>query len=138
MYFPQDNDFISPVRFKNCVIDPCTQPMWWCWLFVNHNIQFKIADIIIDICFEKNVTAIGSSAIHFMIACLYRSPCSCSDVFFGQLFNLFEYLSSVTSSFLCVVISISILIKLDSVKFQNCLQLYHSMFTPQPTFMDTF
>ena len=58
-----------------------------------------------------------------MIACVYRPPGSCSDEFLDQFLNLFEYLSSVSSSFLmCGDFNIHVdTSSSDSTKFFNCL-----------------
>ena len=57
-----------------------------------------------------------------VIACVYRSPGSCSDEFFDQFLNRFEYLSSVSSSFfMCGDFSIHVdTTSGDSTKFLNC------------------
>ena len=41
-----------------------------------------------------------------MIICVNQPTSSYSDTFLDQFINIFEYLASVSSSFLCVVISI--------------------------------
>ena len=59
-----------------------------------------------------------------MLTCAYRPPGSCCDGFLDQFLNLFEYLSSVSPSFLiCGDFSIHVdTSSNDSVKFQNCLE----------------
>ena len=67
---------------------------------------------------------IGSSTSPFIIACVYRPPGSCSDEFFYQFLNLFEYmyLSSVSSFFMCGDFNIHVdTTSRDSTKFLNCL-----------------
>ena len=66
--------------------------------FVNHNIQFKIVDSPSYKSFENIAITIGSPA--FVIACVYRPPGSCSDALCDEFFNLFEYLYSVSQTFL--------------------------------------
>ena len=72
---------------------------------------------------ENIVIGIGSATSPFMLACVYRPLGSCSDEFFDQFLNLFEYLSSVSSSFfMCGDFNIHVdTISSDSTKFLNCL-----------------
>ena len=73
--------------------------------------------------FKNIVIAIGSSASPFTTACIYWPPGSYSDAFFDHFFHLFEYLSSVSSSFfMCGDFNIHVhTTSSDSVKFLNCL-----------------
>ena len=84
---------------------------------------FKLYDSPTYTTFENLVIDIGSSTSPFMIACVYRPPGSCSDEFLDQFLNLFEYLSSVSSSFLmCGDFNIHVdTSSSDSTKFLNCL-----------------
>ena len=91
--------------------------------FLNENIKFKILDSPTYTSFENIVIGIGSSTSPFTIACVYRPPGSCSDEFFDQFLNLFEYLSSVSSSFfMCGDFNIHVdTTSSDSTKFLSCL-----------------
>ena len=93
--------------------------------FLNENIKFKILDSPTYTSFENIVIGIGSSTSPFTIACVYRPPGSCSDEFFDQFLNLFEYLSSVSSSsFMCGDFNIHVdTTSSDSTKFLSCLDL---------------
>ena len=108
---PTDNDSflhsITPAGFKLCHRLRSHGFGGGVGFFLNENIKFKILDSPTYTSFENIV--IGSSTSPFMIACVYRPPGSCSDEFFDQFLNLFEYLSSVSSSFFMCGISIFML-----------------------------
>ena len=100
----------------------CSWSWWGCWLFFNHNIQFKIGDSPSYKSFENVAIIIGSAA--FVIACVYRPPASSSDAFCDEFFNLLEYLSSVSQIFLtCGDFNIHVdTTSKNSEKFLNCLE----------------
>ena len=110
---PTDNDSfchsITPAGFKLCHRLRSHGLGGGVGFFLNENIKFKILDSPTYTSFENIVIGIGSSTSPFTIACVYRPPGSCSDEFFDQFLNLFEYLSSVSSSFLCAGISVFML-----------------------------
>ena len=116
----------------HCVIDPVlTASVVGLAFFVIENIKFKILDSPTYTSFENLVIDIGSSTSPFTIACVYRPPGSCSDEFLDQFLNLFEYLSSVSSSFLmCGDFNIHVdTSSSDSTKFLNCLDLANRFVT---------
>ena len=115
---PNDNDnllcSITPVGFKLCHRPRAYGLGSGVYFFGNQNIQFKIFDGPIYKIF-KNIIAIGSFVRPFVKTCVYRPPGSCSDSFFDKFLILFEYLSSVNTSFLSVVISIFMLMHLPVI-----------------------
>ena len=123
---PTDNDSfhsITPAGFKLCH-RLCSHGFGGgVGFFLNENIKFKILDSPTYTSFENIVIGIGSSTRPFTIACVYRPPGSCSDEFFDQFLNLFEYLSSVSSSFfMCGDFNIHVDTTCrDSTTFLNCL-----------------
>ena len=124
---PTDNDSflhsITPAGFKLCHRLRSHGFGGGVGFFLNENIKFKILDSPTYISFENTVIGIGSSTSPFTIACVYQPPGSCSDEFFDQFLNLFEYLSSVSSSFfMCGDFNIHVdTTSRDSTKFLNCL-----------------
>ena len=124
---PSDNDSflrsITPADFTLCHTPGPHSFGGGVGFFVIENIKFKILDSPTSTTFENLVIDIGSSTSPFMIACVYRPPGSCSDEFLDQFLNLFEYLSSVSSSFLmCGDFNIHVdTTSSDSIKFLNCL-----------------
>ena len=124
---PSDNDSflrsITPAGFTLCHRPRPHGFGGGVGFFVIENIKFKILDSPTYTTFENLVIDIGSSTSPFMIACVYRPPGSCSDEFLDQFLNFFEYLSSVSSSFLmCGDFNIHVdTSSSDSTKFLNCL-----------------
>ena len=100
----------------------CSWSCWRCWLFVNHNIQFKIVDRPSYKSFENIAITTGSPA--FVMAFVYRPPGSYSDAFCDKFFNLLVYLSSVGQNFLiCGDFNIHVdTTSKESEKFLNCLE----------------
>ena len=124
---PTDNESflhsITPAGFKLCHRLHSHGFGGGVGFFLNENIRFKILDSPTYTSFENIVIGIGSSTSPFTIACVYRPPGSCSDEFFYQFLNLFEYLSSVSSSFfMCGDFNIHVdTTSSDSTKFLNYL-----------------
>ena len=124
---PTDNDCflhsITPASFKLCHRLRSHGFGGGVGFFLNENIKFKILDSPTYTSFENIVIGIGSSTSPFTIACVYRPPGSCSDEFFDQFLNLFEYLSSASSSFfMCGDFNIHVdTTSSDSTKFLNRL-----------------
>ena len=124
---PSDNDSflrsITPAGFTLCHRPRPHGFGGGVGFFVIENIKFKILDSPTYTTFENLVIDIGSSTSPFMIACVYGPPGSCSDEFLDQFLNFFEYLSSVSSSFLmCGDFNIHVdTSSSDSTKFLNCL-----------------
>ena len=73
--------------------------------------------------FECLVVSIGSNAHSTLVACVYRSPGSCSNPFYDEFYTLVEFLSSTNTSFIiCGDFNIHIdTTSRDSVNFLNTL-----------------